>query len=101
MRRVAATDPPETPELTVERAPAPARAAPGATDLDAADLYRARCAACHELERADLPHRRQLARLPVAAIEQKLAYGSMQTAARGLNDAQLAALAAWIANVSQ
>lgn len=69
-------------------------------DIDAAALYQLHCAACHELERVDIPHRRRLEKLETAFIREKLTLGSMQSAARALSDPQIAALAEWIANSS-
>lgn len=66
-------------------------------DIDAAALYAARCAACHDQQRADVPPRAQLATRPAQFIVEKLAFGSMQGQALGLDDAQLVALARWLA----
>jgi mono/diheme cytochrome c family protein len=66
--------------------------------LDGAALYTQRCSACHDQARADVPPRRQLARLSPGVIFDKLAFGSMQSQALGLDDAGLEALARWLAS---
>jgi mono/diheme cytochrome c family protein len=65
--------------------------------IDAAALYAARCGACHDQQRADVPARAQLAARTPEFIIDKMAFGSMQAQALGLDDAQLVALARWLA----
>lgn len=64
-------------------------------------LYRSHCAACHELERADIPPRRMLTKLSRTAIRDKLLLGSMQTAARDLSERDIDVLSRWLASHSQ
>ena len=59
-------------------------------------VYEARCAACHEQERPDMPSRSDLARLQAAAIVEKLTLGSMQGHALGLNATEVNAVALWL-----
>jgi mono/diheme cytochrome c family protein len=60
-------------------------------------LYQQRCAACHDQDRPDVPSRQQMATRTVAFIVDKLAFGSMQTQALGLSDAQIEQLASYLA----
>lgn len=75
------------------------RAAAGA-NLDGAALYAARCAACHDQTRADLPPRRLLVGLPAGVIFDKLAFGSMQAQVLGLGDGELQAIADWLTSAA-
>lgn len=67
------------------------------TPVDAATLYEHRCAACHEQDRPDVPARSRMRGLNPADIADKMMLGSMQSYAVGLSDAQIHALARWIA----
>jgi hypothetical protein len=67
------------------------------TDVDADALYTHRCSACHEQDRPDVPSRTLMRIMSPADIADKLMLGSMQGHAIGLTDAQIHALAAWIA----
>lgn len=67
------------------------------TGVEPATLYDSRCAACHEQDRPDVPARARMQLLSPAAIADKLMLGSMQSYAIGLTDAEIHALAAWIA----
>lgn len=78
----------DSPEISPER-------------IDARVLYQTHCAACHELDRADIPHRRRLEQLDPTLIRVKLTLGTMQSAARTLTDSEIAELARWLANKSQ
>jgi mono/diheme cytochrome c family protein len=97
-------DPSRRPGLAAQPAAMVAGAAtPGAgialgAAVDGAALYAQRCAACHEQARADVPSRRQLVALPPGVIVEKLAFGSMQSQALGLGDAELDAIARWLAS---
>lgn len=62
------------------------------------ELYEARCAACHDQERADVPSRSELSRLDAAELVEKLTLGSMQGRAMGLNADEVNAVAHWLAN---
>jgi mono/diheme cytochrome c family protein len=77
---------------------APGTQAGSAAVADGAALYAQRCAACHDQARADVPPRSRLAALPPGVIVEKLAFGSMQAQALGLDDAALEALARWLAS---
>jgi cyclohexadienyl dehydratase len=65
---------------------------------EAATLYTQRCAPCHEQNRADVPSRAAMAGRSSAFIVEKLAFGSMQTPALGLSDAQIEAIATHLAS---
>ena len=86
------------PESTVNEA-APARAETPSAAVDTAKgeaLFDARCAACHDQERPDMPSRAELAGLQAAAIVEKLTLGSMQSHTLGLNAAEVDAVALWL-----
>ena len=79
----------------------PAEAAAGATDAALAQgrvLYLARCAPCHDQGRNEIPSRATMARHPAPFLVEKMARGSMQSAALGLDNAQLQAIAGWLAS---
>ncbi len=59
-------------------------------------LYLARCAPCHDQGRREIPSRTAIAARPAAFIVEKMALGSMQSAALGLDDGQLQAIASWL-----
>ncbi len=59
-------------------------------------LYLARCAPCHDQGRSEIPARAAMAAHPASFIVEKLARGSMQSAALGLDDGQLQAIALWL-----
>jgi mono/diheme cytochrome c family protein len=81
--------------------PAAAAGAAGvATDAALAQgrvLYLARCAPCHDQGRSEIPSRATMARHPAPLLIDKMARGSMQGAALGLDDAQLQSIADWLA----
>ena len=60
-------------------------------------LYVLKCAPCHDVGREGVPPHAQVSRLPVSAIVEKLKFGSMQPQALGLGDADIEALAQWLA----
>lgn len=68
-----------------------------AAAVDGAALYETRCAPCHDQARVDVPPRRQLVALQPGVIFDKLAFGSMQAQVLGLGDAELQAIAQWLA----
>ncbi len=59
-------------------------------------LYEARCAACHEQQRSDMPSRAALSARERAFIVDKLRFGSMQPQALGLTDADLESIARYL-----
>ena len=78
---------------------APAAGA-GSAGIDAARgsaVYEARCAACHDQERADVPSRSEMTGLEAAAIMEKLTLGSMQGHILGLDADEVNAVAHWLA----
>lgn len=82
---------------------APATPEPDAADASSAEasaLYAVRCASCHDQQRPDVPPRAQVAQRGRAFIVEKLVFGSMQAQALGLTDAQIDALARWLADAS-
>lgn len=68
---------------------------------EAATLYAVRCAGCHDQDRADVPSRPAVARRGAAFIRDKLVFGSMQGQALGMTDAQVDAVAAWLASAPE
>ena len=73
----------------------------GTTDAELAQgrvLYLARCAACHDQGRSEIPSRAELAMHPAGYLVEKMVLGSMQSAVLGLDDAQLQAIAGWLAS---
>lgn len=65
--------------------------------IDAAGIYSQRCALCHESRQPPIPTREALAALSQEKIVFTLQYGAMQTHALGLSEAELSALAAYLA----
>jgi mono/diheme cytochrome c family protein len=63
-------------------------------------LYGERCGTCHDLVRPDVPSRAALQRQAAQAIIDKMRTGTMQAPALGLNDADIAAIAAWLVTPS-
>jgi mono/diheme cytochrome c family protein len=72
-----------------------------AASAEAATLYAVRCASCHDQDRADVPSRAAVAHRGAASIRDKLVFGSMQGQALGMTDAQVDALAAWLASAPE
>ena len=88
-----ASPPDSTPNIdeTVQERPKVTAAAIDTTKGLA--LYEARCAACHDQERPDVPSRSELAKLTAATIADKLMQGSMQGHTLGLDADEVNAIA--------
>ena len=59
-------------------------------------LYEARCAACHDQERPDVPSLGELFGLEATAIVEKLTLGSMQVHVLGLDSDEVRMVAYWL-----
>ena len=64
------------------------------------DLFTQRCAACHNMPGSDAPQQPVLATLPPQQIVDALTQGLMQPQARGLTQAQIDAIAAYLTSRS-
>lgn len=71
-------------------------AAHAQTPVSGEQLYRQRCAACHDGGLAGAPGRDHIARKPQAYIVHTLTDGAMKPQAAGLNPEQVAAVARWL-----
>ena len=64
--------------------------------VDAAALYAARCAACHEHPFGNIPPRGVIAGHPLPRIVEALAHGAMKAQASGLTAAEIQALGRYV-----
>lgn len=67
-----------------------------AATVDGAELYRARCAGCHDAADGRVPARDVLAKNPPSFILSTLRTGSMAPMAEGLSPAQMVAIARYV-----